>query len=203
MIIIVRAISNGTLKVDVVKSGGGLMAPFSKNLVASGTYKYQIEATESGAGSILALWRDNAGSANLDVTIDQVSLREVSSTGQDYCQLGDPVTLFQGTIDGWDLDEEKVSLTVASELVQWSQRTLAKHSSSCRWKKFKGTECTYAGAEAWCDRTYTRCAALSNQANFGGFRWLPSIIDKEIWWGPSPNIYDSSFGANWPYKGIF
>jgi hypothetical protein len=93
------------------------------------------------------------------------------------------VTLFEGSIDGWNLDEESVSFTVASELVQWSHKTLAKHSASCRWKEFKGTECAYAGAETWCDRSYTRCAALGNQVNFGGFRWLPSIIDKELWWG--------------------
>jgi len=97
-------------------------------------------------------------------------------------------TLFQGIIDGWNLDEESVSFTVASELVRWTQRTLAKHSASCRWKEFKGTECAYAGAETWCDRSYTRCVAVGNQANFGGFRWLPSIIDKELWWGRTRSV---------------
>lgn len=105
-----------------------------------------------------------------------------------YEMVAAPLTLFEGTLDGWDLDEEKVSLTVASELVRWNQKTLAKHSPSCRWKEFKGTECAYAGAETWCDRTYTRCAALGNQANFGGFRWLPSIQEKEIWWGKNRAI---------------
>jgi phage-related protein len=38
----------------------------------------------------------------------------------------------------------------------------------CRWK-FKGTECTYAGAEAACDKTLTRCRVLANSARFGGF----------------------------------
>jgi hypothetical protein len=100
-----------------------------------------------------------------------------------YNIIAGALTLFEGSLDGWDLDEEKVSITVASELVRWNQKTLAKHSPSCRWKKFKGTECAYAGAEVWCDRTYTRCAQLVNTANFGGFRWLPSIQEKEIWWG--------------------
>jgi hypothetical protein len=93
------------------------------------------------------------------------------------------VTVFEGEIDSWDLDEEKLAITVTSIFSQWSQRTLSKHSASCRWKKFKGTECGYSGGETWCDRTYARCVALANTANFGGFRWLPSIIDKEIWWG--------------------
>lgn len=102
--------------------------------------------------------------------------------------MANPVTLFQGIIDGWNLDEESISFTVASELVRWSQKTLAKHSASCRWKEFKGTECTYAGIETWCDRSYTRCSALGNQANFGGFRWLPSIVDKELWWGRTRSV---------------
>jgi len=211
-------------------------------------------------------------------------------------------TLFEGTIDTWNLDEEQCAITVTSLLSQWAQKTLAKHSASCRWKVFKGTnlslngafdsdtdwtkgtgwsiaagvahcdgtqavnswinqdagivsgktyriswtvsnysagtfwaqvgnvpcgsksangtynetitttaaavnvyiagnvdfigdiddvfvydiainQCLYAGGETWCDRTYARCLVLGNTDNFGGFRWLPSIIDKEIWWG--------------------
>ena len=91
--------------------------------------------------------------------------------------------MFMGTIDGWEIDDEEVAITVASVMSRWSQRTLALHSPSCRWKKFKGAECGYAGSASWCDRTYKRCQALHNTDNFGGFRWLPSIVDKEIWWG--------------------
>ena len=215
------------------------------------------------------------------------------------------VTVFEGEIDSWSLDEEKLSVIVTGELAKWAQRTLAIHSASCRWKVFKGTnlvvngtfdsdtiwskgigwdigvthagkahcdgsqvaasylsqdlsliigktyrvvytlsnysagsivvyvgssshgtsrtadgtytediicagnsslyfqadanfvgsidnvvvydiavnQCLYAGAETWCDRTYARCTVLGNTDNFGGFRWLPSIIDKEVWWG--------------------
>lgn len=94
-----------------------------------------------------------------------------------------PVTWFEGEIDAWGLDEEKISMMVVSELSRWNQRTLQKHSASCRWKEFTGAECQYAGTETWCDRSYTRCTALGNTDNFGGFRYLPSIMDKEIWWG--------------------
>jgi len=92
-------------------------------------------------------------------------------------------TIFQGEIDSWKLNERALSVTVTSIFYNWSQRTLSKHSPSCRWKQFKSTECNYAGASTWCDRTYARCVVLSNSTNFGGFRWLPSIVDKEIWWG--------------------
>jgi hypothetical protein len=100
-----------------------------------------------------------------------------------YGVIASPITVFQGNLDSWNLDEEKINITVASEMVQWNQKTLAKYSPSCRWKSFKGTECKYNGSQPDCDRTYARCEALSNTANFGGFRWLPSIIDKDIWWG--------------------
>ena len=93
------------------------------------------------------------------------------------------VTLFEGEIDSWQLNERSLRVTVTSIFYSWSQRTLSKHSPSCRWKEFKSTECDYAGGSTWCDRTYPRCVALANSTNFGGFRWLPSIVDKEIWWG--------------------
>lgn len=96
------------------------------------------------------------------------------------------IEIFEGLIDSWSMSEGKIEITVANILSQWAQRTLSKHSASCRWKEFKGTECGYAGSETWCDRTYARCEVLSNTASFGGFRWLPSIVDKEIWWGRVP-----------------
>lgn len=100
-----------------------------------------------------------------------------------YAAIAAPIILFEGLIDEWSLTESEITMTVANLLTAWNQRTLGKHSASCRWKKFKGQECGYIGTDAWCDRSFTRCEALGNQANFGGFRWLPSIVDKEVWWG--------------------
>lgn len=106
----------------------------------------------------------------------------------------DNVTLFQGNIDSWELNEERLKITVVNKLSQWSQTTTSKYSASCRWKIFNsstlgssGIECTSTAGGAWCDRTYTRCINLNGSAVansiFGGFRWLPSIVDKDIWWG--------------------
>lgn len=92
--------------------------------------------------------------------------------------------IFTGEIDSWDLSEDELSFTVVSELYQWTQKTLKKHSSSCRWRKFKAVgTCNYTGEASWCDRSYARCEALANTDNFGGFRWLPELEDEEIWWG--------------------
>ena len=117
----------------------------------------------------------------------EVSL-QLTVLDSSYQVVDAPVTWFLGYIDEWKIDEEKLVMTVVSRLARWNQRTLSKHSASCRWKAFKGTECQYAGAEIWCDRSYTRCQVLGNTDNFGGFRFLPSIIDKEIWWGRTRKV---------------
>lgn len=97
--------------------------------------------------------------------------------------IGDPIILFPGEVDEWSLEEDKVEETLKTRVGRGDVATLKKFSPSCGWTVFKGTECQYAGGETWCDRTYTRCVSLSNTAHFGGFRWLPSIVSKEIWWG--------------------
>lgn len=92
--------------------------------------------------------------------------------------------LYQGTIDSWSLQAERsVAVTLSSPLVAWNRRFTGLHASSCRWRKFKGPRCGYAGGETWCDRSYARCTLLANTDSFGGFRWLPSLESREIWWG--------------------
>jgi hypothetical protein len=95
----------------------------------------------------------------------------------------DHVTLFEGEIGAWQLAEDIINLTVTNQFAQWSQKTLSIHSASCRWKVFKGTECAYSGDVSVCDRTYEQCLSYGNTANFGGYRYLPSLVDKQVWWG--------------------
>ena len=153
-----------------------------------------ISALGSFDNTSYDLWlgKGNAVSNYSDVRMDEVRIynRALSEAEISYLynnpgqgMSAGAVTLFEGEIDSWILDEERLQMTVTSIFNRWSQRTLSRHSASCRWKKFKGTECGYSGSATWCDRTYARCQALGNAANFGGFRWLPSIIGKEIWWG--------------------
>ena len=92
------------------------------------------------------------------------------------------ITVFKGSIDSWELDEEQVSMTISTEFA-WDLITTARQTPSCRWKRFKGSRCKYSGSETWCDRSYARCQALGNTANFGGFRFLPDLELKEVWWG--------------------
>lgn len=87
--------------------------------------------------------------------------------------IGDPVLLFDGVIN-------KIQLT-AKNFVFTIERILNNYSSlspnmvydvNCQWR-FKSTKCAYSGEETKCDKTLTRCKALSNVTNFGGY---PSVI---------------------------
>ena len=93
--------------------------------------------------------------------------------------------IFIGLLGDWEIEEDKVGITIVNELVLWRKKPLRSMSATCPWN-FKGTECTYAGEANWCDKSYVRCSGLSNTANFGGFRYLPSMAEKVIWWGRAP-----------------
>lgn len=94
----------------------------------------------------------------------------------------DLTAVLWGVWDKTSLDQSKATVEVLDESIKSKRSRLRKHSPNCRWI-FKGTECAYAGAETWCDFTYARCVALSNQVNFGGFQWLLDLKGKEISWG--------------------
>lgn len=96
--------------------------------------------------------------------------------------------LFTGEIDDWFAPEGAIEITIVSDLIRWHQKTMRMQSSSCSWQVFKGLECGYAGTETTCNRSYARCIALGNTANFGGERWLPSIEGANIWWGQTPEV---------------
>jgi phage-related protein len=99
-------------------------------------------------------------------------------------QIIDVLEIFPGILGGWDASEKTVEVTVVNEFVLWQKDTLRVAQSSCPWD-FKGTEgfCGYTGSETWCDQSYDRCLELSNTDNFGGFRFMPSLEEADIWWG--------------------
>lgn len=89
--------------------------------------------------------------------------------------------IFSGTIDNWDYEPGKMTIMAASIFNRWAQETSALYSESCRWKVFKGIECKYTGEATTCDRTYDMCSnSYGNSDNFGGFRWLPSLVNKKV-----------------------
>jgi hypothetical protein len=45
----------------------------------------------------------------------------------------------------------------------------------------------------WCDYTPTRCAALANYQNFGGFEYMPELTVKEFWWGAKQKTWTGPY----------
>lgn len=94
---------------------------------------------------------------------------------------------WRGIVGGWELMDDNIArISITNEMILWNKKCLRSHSATCSWT-FKGTECGYSGALTWCDQSYDRCTALSNTTKFGGFRFLPSIMEKNIWWGKAPS----------------
>lgn len=87
---------------------------------------------------------------------------------------------FSGFASQWEYTPGSLRLKVSSIFDQWGRVTISRFSASCRWKVFRGNECKYPGPGAECDRTYSQCVAYENIDNFGGFRWLPSLVNRNI-----------------------
>ena len=90
------------------------------------------------------------------------------------------LVVFSGYLSQWDYSPGSFRMKVTSIFEQWGRVTTARFSGSCRWKIFKGVECQYVGVETECDRTYTTCELYGNTVNYGGFKWLPSMVNKRI-----------------------
>jgi hypothetical protein len=98
-----------------------------------------------------------------------------------YSQIVDDGS-FTGIIGEYEIQGDKlIKLTLNSELILWNKKALRNHAATCQWT-FKGSECGYGGSGT-CDLSYDSCVALGNQNYFGGFRFLPAIEEKDIWWG--------------------
>jgi len=95
----------------------------------------------------------------------------------------------RGIVGGWELyDDNKAKINITNEMVLWNKKCLRPQSSSCPWTftTTGATECGYVFTEfggTWCDQSYERCKVLNNTNHFGGERFLPSVIEKEVWWG--------------------
>ena len=95
--------------------------------------------------------------------------------------------LFKGFIGEWQIKPKSTALVVMNEFIHWKKRTQRTYSATCPWV-FKGVECGYTGDELSCPKKYNKCCDLGMRQNFGGFRFLPAISEKQIWWGRTRSI---------------
>jgi phage-related protein len=84
-------------------------------------------------------------------------------------------------IDNYSADENTVEFNLSSsfDVLDVTLPNRKYMRNFCSWK-FKDANCKYAAGETSCNKTLTRCRALANQINFGGF---PSIPSKGIYIG--------------------
>lgn len=134
-------------------------------------------------GVTSGILRDTTG-APLKDTAD-VTLTDTTGAGTTAFQPVGIQPLFRGLVNNWDLAESRLRIGLVNELALWNKRTLRPASASCPWA-FGGTECKYTGTGGPCNQSYTSCVSLGNHLNFGGFRFLPSIVETSVWWGREP-----------------
>lgn len=91
--------------------------------------------------------------------------------------------IFSGKIDSFRYTSGKLSVTVTSYHALWNKVTMETSTPSCR-RNFGQSDCGYAivGDEV-CDRSYTQCLGYGRTVQFNGFKFLPDLEDKDIWWG--------------------
>ena len=115
-----------------------------------------------------------------------------------------PTIVFKGQFDSFSVEEGEdtanVSLTIKNEFVRWDMNIPRQSfQGSCQWKFKSNTPgCQYTGAASLCNKTWDRCAELSNTHRFRGFRWLPMLEDKEIWWGRGGGA--EGVGGGWGFS---
>jgi len=92
---------------------------------------------------------------------------------------------FSGVINRAPWNNRIARIEILSPWVFWRRRTPRRiHQPTCPWPfKMSGSPCGYTGSETWCDQSFDRCEELSNTDNFGGFEFLPFLVNKEIFWG--------------------
>jgi hypothetical protein len=91
--------------------------------------------------------------------------------------------IFAGKIDSYDYSGSILNVTVTSFHALWNKRTMETSTPSCR-RNFGESDCGYTiiGSEL-CDRSYEQCKIYGRTVQFNGFRYLPDLESKEIWWG--------------------
>jgi hypothetical protein len=100
----------------------------------------------------------------------------------DYMQVISTAVLFSGKIDSFEKDTDNLRVVIASFHSLWNKNTMEVSTPTCR-RNFKQPDCGYAGDATWCDRSWARCTALNNTSRFNGFRFIPSLSDRDLFWG--------------------
>lgn len=107
------------------------------------------------------------------LTNRKCKVEEVIFNGDTTTIIDNPVLIFDGRINKIQLSAKSFVFTIERILNQYSSLSPNMvYDVNCQFK-FKSSRCAYSGDETKCDKTLTRCKALNNIINFGGY---PSIV---------------------------
>jgi hypothetical protein len=117
---------------------------------------------------------------------------------KNLCVIETPIIIFPGYVDRiLKADRKRAVIEISDELIRWQILTPRRtHSPTCEWG-FKSDECGYpvAGPATVCgdglynEKTAEACAYLGNRIHFGGFYYISTLAQKEIWWGTKPKLW--------------
>lgn len=80
-----------------------------------------------------------------------------------------PTILYSGKCNNLKINNEQASIDIETPLGGYEVICpVMRYRASCQVRRFKDVRCGYTGKETSCDRTYTRCKQLGNQANYRG-----------------------------------
>ena len=85
--------------------------------------------------------------------------------------------------DWFKINSDGINYIIAADPVDNNSLTLVT--------AFSGNYVGQAYTTSWdytaCDQSYDMCKyRFANTINFGGFRWLPWLMNQKIWWGRNP-----------------
>lgn len=113
-------------------------------------------------------------------------LMRITALDQNMAVIG-TVIHFDGILDQISAKKKNFKVDVYNHMILWKKKVPRRtHQASCTWTFKDAITCKYADAQTTCDKSYDQCLNYGNAINFGGFRWLPSLADKQIWWGSVP-----------------
>jgi len=95
--------------------------------------------------------------------------------------------MFAGLVDTIRITKVAATFSFYNHLILWKKRVpRRKHTAQCPYTFKDADTCAYGGAQTVCDKSWDQCLSYGNTPNFGGFREVNSLVDKQITWGFQP-----------------
>lgn len=167
----ILVLENDTFEKLDIDAKSYLAAPLKVSDITKNEGFQSVQVSLSNVGGTLSgLIRENG-----DVLTGALCvLEEVFLTDGGNVISDSALPIFVGEANNLVITQQDLSFDIEAVLGGYAASSPnMTYGVNCQWRKFRDVNCAYAGEEATCDRTITRCGELGNLANFGGFPSLP------------------------------